>query len=136
MREYCAAPSNRDTSRNQGRHHDHTGCRDPRLASGHLGPRSRPLAHRFRGPPPDGGQGARALRKFQGQIVTVEDLLQSSATATVNLNSVNTGSKTRDDDLRSGNFFDADTHPAMTYRSTGIRRAGEDFVIEQSSMAS
>jgi len=26
--------------------------------------------------------------------------------------------------------FDADTHPTMTYRSTGIRRDGADFIID------
>jgi polyisoprenoid-binding protein YceI len=68
--------------------------------------------------------------KFEAQIVTAEDPLQSSATATVDLNSVNTGNQTRDDDLRSGNFFDAAAHPAMTYRSTGIRRDGENLIID------
>ena len=68
--------------------------------------------------------------KFEAQIITAEDPLQSSATATVDLNSVNTGNQTRDDDLRSGNFFDAATHPAMAYQSTGIRRDGEDFIID------
>ncbi len=43
------------------------------------------------------------------------------------MNSVNTGNQTRDNDLRSGNFFAAGTYPAMTYRSTSIRRHGEDF---------
>ena len=69
---------------------------------------------------------------FEAQIVTAEDPLQSSGTATVDLNSVNTGNQTRDDDLRSGNFFDAATHPAMAYRSTGIRRDGEDFIMTAS----
>ena len=46
------------------------------------------------------------------------------------MNSVNTGNQTRDDDLRSDNFFAVGTYPAMTYRSTGIRRHGEDFVID------
>jgi polyisoprenoid-binding protein YceI len=68
--------------------------------------------------------------KFEAQIVTAEDPLQSSATATVDLNSVNTGNETRDNDLRSDNFFDAGTYPTMTYRSTGIRRDGEDLVID------
>ena len=46
------------------------------------------------------------------------------------MNSVKTGNQTRDNDLRSGNFFAAGTYPAMTYRSTGIRRHGEEFVID------
>ena len=64
---------------------------------------------------------------FEAQIVTAEDPLQSAATATVDMNSVNTGNETRDNDLRSDNFFAAGIYPAMTSRSTGIRRDGEDF---------
>jgi len=42
---------------------------------------------------------------FEGQIITAADPLQSSATLTVQMNSVTTGNQTRDDDLRSDNFF-------------------------------
>jgi polyisoprenoid-binding protein YceI len=70
------------------------------------------------------------FEKFEGQIVTADDPLQSSATLTVDMASVNTGSQTRDDDLRSDNFFAVSTHPVMTYRSAGIRRDGEDFVVD------
>jgi len=68
--------------------------------------------------------------RFEGQIVTGEDPFSSSAAVTVDMNSVNTGNETRDNDLRSGNFFDAANYPAMTYRSTGIRRAGEDLFLD------
>ncbi len=67
---------------------------------------------------------------FEGQIVTAEDPFASSVTVTVDMNSVNTGNEVRDNDLRSGNFFDAADYPAMTYRSTGIRRAGADLVLD------
>ena len=67
---------------------------------------------------------------FEGQIVTAADPLQSSATLTVQMNSVTTGNQTRDDDLRSDNFFAAATYPVMTYRSTGIRRHGQDLVVD------
>jgi len=70
------------------------------------------------------------FEKFEGQIVTAEDPLRSSATLTVEMNSVTTGDQVRDDDLRSDNFFAADTYPVMTYRSTGIRRDGRHFVID------
>ena len=70
------------------------------------------------------------FEKFEGQIVTAEDPLQSSATLTVQMNSVTTGNQTRDDDLRSDNFFAAATYPVMIYRSTGIRRDGEHLVID------
>ncbi len=67
---------------------------------------------------------------FQAQITTADDPLDSSATATIDLASVDTGNEARDDDLRSSNFFDAATHPAMTYRSSGIRRDGDDFILD------
>jgi len=41
--------------------------------------------------------------RFEGQIVTAEDPLDSSAAATIDLHSVNTGNEERDNDLRSAN---------------------------------
>jgi len=70
------------------------------------------------------------FEKFEGQIITAADPLQSSATLTVQMNSVTTGNQTRDNDLRSDNFFAAATYPVMTYRSTGIRHHGRHFVID------
>lgn len=67
---------------------------------------------------------------FEGQIVTAADPLQSSATLTVQMSSVTTGNQTRDDDLRSDNFFAAATYPVMTFRSAGIRHHGTDFILD------
>ncbi len=68
--------------------------------------------------------------RFIGQVVTAEDPLRSSATATVDLDSVNTGDQARDQDLRSGNFLDAADFPAMTYRTTGVRHEGRDYIVD------
>lgn len=68
--------------------------------------------------------------KFEGWMVTAADPLKSSVAVAVDMNSVNTGNEVRDNDLRSDNFFDAANHPAMTFQSTGIRRAGEEFVLD------
>ncbi len=46
------------------------------------------------------------------------------------MNSVITGKQTRDEDLRSDNFFAAATHPVIANGSTGIRRDGGDLVID------
>src|SRR5215471_8422519 len=70
------------------------------------------------------------FNKFQAQIVTAEDPLDSSATATIDLSSVVTGNETRDNDLRSSNFVSVATHPEMTFSSTGIRRHGDDFIVD------
>ena len=68
--------------------------------------------------------------KFQAQIITAPDPMKSSATATIALSSVTNGNEMRDNDLRSSNFFDAAAHPEMTFRSTAIRRDGDDFLVD------
>jgi polyisoprenoid-binding protein YceI len=68
--------------------------------------------------------------KFEAQIVTAENPMDSSATATIDLSSVDTGNETRDNDLRSENFFDVARYPTMTFRSTGIRRDGDDLIVD------
>jgi polyisoprenoid-binding protein YceI len=68
--------------------------------------------------------------KFEGTITTAPDPLQSGVTATVDLGSVNTGNETRDNHIRSEDFFHTEKHPAMTFRSTGIRPDGSDFLLD------
>jgi polyisoprenoid-binding protein YceI len=68
--------------------------------------------------------------KFEGTITTAPDPLQSSVTATVDLGSVNTGNDTRDNHIRSEDFFHTEKHPTMTFRSTGLRPDGENFLLD------
>ena len=68
--------------------------------------------------------------KFTGEIVTAADPAESSATAEIDLSSIDTGNEQRDDHLRSADFFDVANTPTMTYRSTGIRPDGDDFVLD------
>jgi polyisoprenoid-binding protein YceI len=52
-------------------------------------------------------------------------------TATIDLDSVDTGVPDRDEHLRSADFFEVAAHPTMTYRSTGVRIDGDgDYVLE------
>ncbi len=67
---------------------------------------------------------------FDGEIVTAEDdPLRSSVVATIDLTSVDTGNKQRDEHVRAA-FFETDTYPTMTFRSTGIRRAGDGYALD------
>jgi polyisoprenoid-binding protein YceI len=68
--------------------------------------------------------------KFEGEFVTAEDPLASSVTATIDLDSVITGDENRDAHLRSPDFFDVGSNPAMTYRSTGLRARGDGYVLD------
>jgi polyisoprenoid-binding protein YceI len=68
--------------------------------------------------------------KFGGELVTADDVLASSVTADIDLASIETGAEQRDGHLRSPDFFDTENHPLMTYRSTGIRHDGGDFIVD------
>jgi polyisoprenoid-binding protein YceI len=68
--------------------------------------------------------------KFEGEIITGADPLQSSATAVIDLNSIDTSNQQRDDHIRSADFFEVEKYPTMTYRSTGLRHDGHDLVLD------
>jgi polyisoprenoid-binding protein YceI len=70
------------------------------------------------------------FEKFEGEIVTGDDILDTRATLTVELNSINTGNEDRDNDLRSSNYFEADKYPTMTYRVTDLRADGDRYVAD------
>jgi polyisoprenoid-binding protein YceI len=67
---------------------------------------------------------------FSGEFVTAEDPLASSVTATIDLASIDTNNEQRDGHIRSADFFEVDAHPTMSYTSTGVRAAGDDFVVD------
>jgi polyisoprenoid-binding protein YceI len=67
---------------------------------------------------------------FEGTITTATDPLASSVTASVDLGSVNTGNETRDNHIRSEDFFHTEKHPTMTFRSTGVRPDGGEFLLD------
>jgi polyisoprenoid-binding protein YceI len=69
-------------------------------------------------------------QQLEGELVLASDPLASRVTATIDLNSIDTNNHQRDDDLRSANFLEIQTHPTMTYRSTGIRHGEDGFDVD------
>ncbi len=68
--------------------------------------------------------------RFAGTFVTGEDPLESSVEASVELASIDTDNADRDAHIRSADFFDVERYPTLTYRSTGIRRDGDGFIVD------
>jgi polyisoprenoid-binding protein YceI len=68
--------------------------------------------------------------KFEGTIVTADDPLASSVTASVDMTSISTGQEQRDAHIRSADFFEVEKYPEMTFASTGIKAAEEGYVLE------
>ena len=66
---------------------------------------------------------------FDVTVVTSDDPAGVSVEATVDVASVNTKQEQRDQHLRTSDFFKADEHPQMTFRSTGLTADGEDFTL-------
>jgi polyisoprenoid-binding protein YceI len=67
---------------------------------------------------------------FSGQVVTAADPTKSSVTAEIDLSSINTGQEQRDAHIRSADFFEVETYPTMTYKSTGIRVDDGEYILD------
>jgi polyisoprenoid-binding protein YceI len=68
--------------------------------------------------------------KFSGQLVTAEEPQKSSVTAEIDLGSIDTGQEQRDNHIRSADFFEVETYPTMTYKSTGIRVEDGEYILD------
>lgn len=67
---------------------------------------------------------------FSGEIVTGEDISDSSVNATIAVDSVDTANEQRDNHIRSADFFDADNYPQWSFHSTGARTDGDEIVLD------
>jgi polyisoprenoid-binding protein YceI len=67
---------------------------------------------------------------FSGSITTGATLADSSVTATMDASTLNTNNAMRDGHIRTADFFDAETHPELTFTSTGIRVEDGDILID------
>lgn len=61
--------------------------------------------------------------------VDANDPSASSVNVTIKTASVETGSPDRDGHLKSGDFFDAETLPEITFKSTSVERDGADWKV-------
>lgn len=68
---------------------------------------------------------------FEGTVVTGDDVTDSRVDVSVDLSSINTGTADRDNHLRSSDFFEVETHPTMTFSSTGVvEKAPGELVVQ------
>ncbi|MGN6129796.1 MAG: YceI family protein [Nocardioidaceae bacterium] len=66
------------------------------------------------------------FERFEGTIVTGESL---SATASIDLNSIDTRDENRDAHLRSKDFFDVENNGPMTFTSTKVEAGGKGLLV-------
>src|ERR1051326_8527781 len=66
---------------------------------------------------------------FEGKVLYDDkDVTKSSVNVTIKTASVNTDNTSRDNDLRSAGFFDADKFPEITFQSKSVEKKGSDYV--------
>jgi polyisoprenoid-binding protein YceI len=70
-----------------------------------------------------------SFSSFSGSISIAEDPLLSTVEATVDAESITTGDESRDNHLRSGDFFDVEAFPTWTLQGTSLRANGDGFVL-------
>jgi polyisoprenoid-binding protein YceI len=69
--------------------------------------------------------------EFSGTIELGERLEDSKAEGTIAVAGIDTSNADRDAHLRSPDFFDADTYPSLSFRSTGVRPGqGGDLTLD------
>ncbi|MEV0945269.1 YceI family protein [Rhodococcus sp. NPDC049939] len=66
---------------------------------------------------------------FSGAITVAEDGT-ASVSAEIQIASIDTKHEGRDGHLRSPDYFDAEQFPTATFKSTGLRTKGDDYVVE------
>ncbi|MET7279992.1 YceI family protein [Kribbella sp. NPDC005582] len=69
------------------------------------------------------------FQEFSGEIVVKDSLEDSTANVSIELASVHTRNEQRDGHLRSGDFFDAENSPKMTFVSTALKAEGDDYIL-------
>jgi polyisoprenoid-binding protein YceI len=67
---------------------------------------------------------------FEGTVEIGERPEDTTVAVTIDAASVETHDTTRDEHLRSADFFDVANHPHLTFRSTGVRGAGSGWVLD------
>ncbi len=71
--------------------------------------------------------------KFTGISGTLHrfeaDHTKSDLDVSIDISTVNTQDEKRDGHLRSGDFFDAEKFPSMTFKSTHIENKGDSFAV-------
>lgn len=69
------------------------------------------------------------FQTFAGTVEVAEQIEDSTASATIDVASINTNQAQRDEHLRTSDFFNVEEFPEMTFKSTGVAVDGGDLTI-------
>lgn len=69
-----------------------------------------------------------SFTEFEGQATTGAGLEGASIEVTAQMASIDTRNADRDGHLKTGDFFDVEQFPTMTFRSTSVEAQGDDIL--------
>lgn len=72
-----------------------------------------------------------SLKSFSAELTSNgDDFTDAEISFNGEISSLDTGNTDRDNHLKSGDFFDAETHPAMSFKSTAVEKDGDDYTVK------
>ncbi len=70
------------------------------------------------------------FEQYEANISTEDDNFEKAVIEfSANIDSINTNNTDRDNHLKSGDFFDAENHPKLTFKATSFVKKGEDYEL-------
>jgi polyisoprenoid-binding protein YceI len=70
------------------------------------------------------------LKSFSAELASEgDDFSNADISFSGEISSIDTGNTDRDNHLKSGDFFDAEKFPTMTFKSTEVTKDGDDYTV-------
>lgn len=71
------------------------------------------------------------IKSFSAELSSEgDDFANAEISFSGDINSIDTGNGDRDGHLKSGDFFDAEKFPAITFKSTSVEKDGSDYIVK------
>ena len=72
-----------------------------------------------------------SIKSFQAALESDgDDFANATISFSGDISSIDTGNTDRDNHLKSGDFFEAEKYPAITFKSNSVEKDGEDYIVK------
>ncbi|MCD8742075.1 YceI family protein [Mucilaginibacter roseus] len=76
-----------------------------------------------------------SFKSFEGKLETEgDDITNGKVEFSLDVNSIDTNQEQRDGHLKGPDFFDADNHPKITFKSTSLTAKGDDEYVAEGDL--